>query len=255
MNHTPTYLETYVVPVCRFHDSSGTALIRAFFGTAFFVGSGGVFLTARHVLDDAKRAVEECGGFLGLCVRPPESRGNVACSITSIEAAESPYDVSVGTVGANFPSYLTLADVPVNVWREVASYGYPSTAQNRSNDEFWMYGRGFRGYVHREVRTGQLPGNPHPHAFETSFSMPQGLSGGPLFVPGSSSDVAIGVCVGVNRGETTEYMFEEVQANGRTLTERRVRVEEYGIAHDLRPLLSWRPSNLGGRSLAEVAAR
>lgn len=254
MTQTAPYLETYIVPVCRFDQSSGTALIRGFFGTAFFVGNGGVFLTARHVLDDASHAVEEQGGFLGLCVRPPGAAGNVACAITSMEAAASPYDVAVGTVEARFPSNLTLGDVPANVWREVVSYGYPSTAQNRSNEELWMYGRGFRGYVHREVRSGQLPGNPHPDAFETSFSMPQGLSGGPLFVPGSTNDVAIGVCVGVNRGETTEYMFEEVQANGSTLTERRVRVEEYGLAHDLRPLLTWRPSNLGGRSLAEVAA-
>ncbi|CAG1004067.1 hypothetical protein BURK2_03262 [Burkholderiales bacterium] len=255
MIDTASYLETYIVPVCRFDQSSGTALIRDFFGTAFFVGTDGVFLTARHVLDDGTSAVEESAGFLGLCVRPPGAGGNVACPITSMEAAEPPFDVSVGTVEASFPSRLTVADVSVNVWREVASYGYPCTAQNRSNEEFWMYGRGFRGYVHREVRVGQLPGNPHPHAFETSFSMPQGLSGGPLFVAASPNDVVIGVCVGINRGETTEYMFEERQANGQTLTETRVRVEEYGIAHDLRRLLNWQPSNLGGRSLAEVVGR
>jgi len=83
--------------------------------------------------------------------------------------------------------------------------------------------------------------------------MPQGLSGSPLFVPGAQNGIAIGVCVGVNRGETTEYMFEEINANGETLREKRVRIEEYGLAHDLRPLLSWRPSSLGGRSLAEAA--
>ncbi len=71
MSQTTAYLETYIVPVCRFNQSSGAAVIQDFFGTAFFVGGGGVFLTARHVLDDASHAVEEKGGFLGLCVRPP----------------------------------------------------------------------------------------------------------------------------------------------------------------------------------------
>lgn len=254
MTETGPYLETFIVPVCRFDKSSGNALIRGFYGTAFFVGRGGIFLTASHVMEEATQAVGEKGGFMGLCVRSPAISGNVACPITSVEAAAAPYDISVGTIDAEFPSLLTLGDVSAGVWQEVASYGYPSTAQNLSSSEFWMYGRGFRGYLHRQVKPGQLPGNPHPDGFETSFSMPQGLSGGPLFVRGPKSDVAIGVCVGVNRGETTEYMFEEVQANGQTLKEKRVRIEEYGLAHDLRPLLGWRPSNLGGRSLAEVAA-
>jgi hypothetical protein len=118
-----------------------------------------------------------------------------------------------------------------------------------------MYGRGFRGYVHREVKAGQLQGGSHPDAFETSFTMPQGLSGGPLFLTGSQQEVVIGVCVGVNRGETTEFLFEEVQADGRLVTERRVRIEEYGIAHDVRPLLDWRPANLGGLTLREVAEK
>jgi len=118
-----------------------------------------------------------------------------------------------------------------------------------------MYGRGFRGYVHREVKAGQLQGGFHPDAFETSFTMPQGLSGGPLFLTGSQTEAVIGVCVGVNRGETTEFLFEELQADGRLVTERRVRIEEYGIAHDVRPLLDWRPANLGGLTLREVAEK
>ena len=254
MTPTGPYLETGIVPVCRFDDSSGVALIRGFYGTAFFISHSGIFLTASHVIDEATQAEGAQGGFLGLCGRPPDGGGNVACPITSFEAAAAPYDISVGTIDAGFPNILTLGDVPIGVWREVVSYGYPATAQNLSNNEFWMYGRGFKGYVHREVKSGQLPGNPHPDAFETSFSMPQGLSGSPLFVYTPSSQIAVGVCVGVTRGETTEYMFEEVQANGETHREMRIRVEEYGLAHDLRPLLGWRPSNLGGRSLAEVAA-
>jgi len=252
-NREFAFLETYIVPVCRFSESAGSALISEFFGTAFFINGNGVFLTAAHVMDAANQSIKTSGGFVGLCVRPAGGGGNVASHITSIDVASPPYDICVGTVAANFPTFLTLAATPVNVWKEVASYGYPDTAQNRSAGEFWMYGRGFRGYIHREVKVGQLPGGSHPDAFETSFPMPQGLSGGPLFVPGPQMDLVIGVFVGVNRGESTEFLFEEIQENGELRTERRVRIEEYGIAHDLRPLLDWQPANLGGRTLREVA--
>lgn len=255
MSTSPAYLETYIVPVCRFSESSGTVVICEFFGTAFFINSGGTFLTAQHVIDAAYQSIEESGGFIGLCVRPNGENGSVACPITSTEAANPPYDICIGTIAANFPTFFTLAPVSVSVWREVASYGYPATAQNRSAGKFWMYGRGFRGYLHREMKAGELPGNYHPDAFETSFPMPQGLSGAPLFVHGSQMDVVIGVCVGVNRGETTEYLFEELQADGELTRERRVRIEEYGIAHDVRPLLDWRPTNLGGLSLREAAQK
>jgi hypothetical protein len=255
MNTTPAYLETYIVPVCRFTESSGSALISEFFGTAFFINAGGTFLTARHVIDAAVQSVEKFGGFIGLCVRPSDGSGSVACRITSIEAACPPYDICIGVAAAGFPTYFALAPISVNTWREVVSYGYPATAQNLSAGEFWMYGRGFRGYVHREVKAGQLPSDTHPDVFETNFPMPQGLSGGPLFVLGSPKDVVVGVCVGVNRGESTEYLFEELQADGTLMRERRVRIEEYGIAHDLRPLLNWRPGNFGGLTLREIAEK
>jgi hypothetical protein len=112
-----------------------------------------------------------------------------------------------------------------------------------------MYARGFKGYVHREVKAGQLPGSPHPDRFETSFRMPPGLSGAPLFVSDGGRHVVIGVCVGVNTSELTDYLVEEVTANGAVNRERRVRIEEYGIAHDLHPLLDSRPPVFKGRTL------
>jgi hypothetical protein len=69
MTRTTSYLETYIVPVCRFETVSGTARIRDFFGTAFFVGAGGVFVTASHVvISDAQEMA-----MLGLCPDHEES--------------------------------------------------------------------------------------------------------------------------------------------------------------------------------------
>lgn len=253
MTTLPVYLETYIVPVCGFKEVSSSVLIRAVFGTAFFINDSGTFLTAQHVIDEARRNVAELGGFLGLCVRPPGAAGSVACPVITTDAAAAPYDVCVGTIDAGFPTTLTLSNISVHTWSDVTTFGYPTTAQNVTPNEFWIYGRGLKGYLHRHAKAGQLQGGRHPDAFETSFAMPKGLSGAPLFVYNNPRDIVIGVCVGVNSGETTEFMLEEVQDNGEVRTERRVRVEEYGLAHDLRPLLDFRPVNLDGQTLVESA--
>ncbi|MBP0118345.1 MAG: trypsin-like peptidase domain-containing protein [Candidatus Nitrotoga sp.] len=248
------FFETFIVPVCRFSEAFGSASICEFFGTAFFINGNGVFLTASHVMDAANKSIKMSGDFIGLCPRPIDGNVNVACRITSFDKAKSPYDICVGIVDANYPTLLTLADVPVDTWQDVTSWGYPGTAQNRTAGEFWMYGRGFKGYIHRLATTGQMPGVPHPDAFEISFSVPQGLSGSPLFTQGPQMYSVIGVCTGVNRGETTEYLSEELQENGMLTRERHVKIEEYGIAQSLRPLLDWQPANLDGRTLREVSS-
>src|SRR5262249_2299592 len=159
---TPGYLETYMVPVCRFDSSSSGALIRSFHGTAFLVNDAGVFVTARHVLEKGSDAVAKHGGFLGICVRPPNGAGNVAANILSFAHADPPYDVSIGRCNGSCSTLLTVGDVEVGPWRDVATFGYPETALNVSPKGFWMYGRGFKGYVHRLVKHGELPAGGHP---------------------------------------------------------------------------------------------
>jgi len=184
---------------------------------------------------------------------PPGSSGNVVNPLGVVNYAPDPYDVSVGTVDGHYPTTLTLATEEVHAWKDVATFGYPETALNALPEAFWIYGRAFRGYAHREVKQGQFPGNSHPDSFEVSFPIPPGLSGAPLFLHKSPRDVVVGLCVGVNRGETTEFVFEEIRDDGQVRTEKRVRIEEYGIAHDLRPLHGWRPPSFNGLSLLEIA--
>jgi len=245
------FLETYVVPVCRFDLLHGAAYIRAFHGTAFYINAHGTFLSASHVISAGEADVGERGGFLGLCIRV--EAGNVASEINLIDFANEPYDVCVGQTGSRRTTRLTLASIAVGTWRDVVAYGYPTTAQNVTPDEFWMYGRGFKGYVHREVKRDQFPGEKHPDSIETSFAMPCGLSGAPLFIPGQHRDTVVGVCVGVNRGETVESAFEEVDEHGETYREKRIRFEEYGLANDIRPLFNWKPASFHGRTLLELS--
>jgi hypothetical protein len=246
--------ETYIVPVCRCDETAGTANIRAFHGTAFFINDHGAFVTARHVVEAGAHDVARNGGILGLCVRRPGGGDCVISPIRELDVANAPHDLCFGVAYGDFPTSLTVGELPVGTWRDVAALGYPATAANISADGFWMYARGFKGYVHREVKSGQLPGGLHPDMFETSFRMPPGMSGAPLFVAHGGRHVVIGVCVGVNTSEQTDYLVEEITADGVVNRERRVRIEEYGIAHDLRPLLDSTPPVFKGRTLRDVAS-
>lgn len=246
------FLETYMVPVCRFEPGASNAFIRAFHGTAFFVNSVGVFMTARHVFETGSNSVTQHGGFLGLCVRPPSGGGNVAAKILSVDHADPPYDISIGICNGSFPTLLAVQPADVTTWRDVATFGYPETALNVSPQAFWIYGRGFKGYVHRLVKRGEFAAGGHPDTFEVSFSMPPGLSGAPLFLHAQPRDVVVGVCVGANRAEAVDFQYEEILEGGEIRREKRLRIEEYGIAHDIRPLLGWKPAVLRGRTLAEA---
>jgi hypothetical protein len=212
----------------------------------------GTFLSARHVIVAGEVDVRDHSGFLGLC--PRNESGNVASRILHRDLAIEPWDVCIGQVNFNCETPLTLKDVQVNVCRDVAAYGYPITAQNVSADQFWMYGRGFKGYIHREVKSHHFPDATHPDSFETSFAMPHGLSGSPLIVHDQHCEIVVGVCAGANRGETIDFMLEEVNDKGEIFREKTVRVEEYGIAHDIRPLFGWKPSGFSGPTLLELGA-
>ncbi len=76
----------------------------------------------------------------------------------------------------------------------------------------------------------------HPYAFEFSFLISNGLSGAPLYIYNDlqPNSTIIGICVGTHRSEYRDS------------------IDEYGIAQDLRPLLSWKPSLLKGKVLGEI---
>lgn len=57
--------------------------------------------------------------------------------------------------------------------------------------------------------------------------------------------------MGSMRSELVEDERLEVLENGSTNRELKVKIEEYGVAHDLRPLYKWRPAGLHGKSLLE----
>jgi len=112
--------------------------------------------------------------------------------------------------------------------------------------------RAQRGHIQRLIAPNELPFDENPPAFELSFLISRGMSGSPIFIHSQPRDIVVGVCVSSFRSETIDDEFIEVRDDGSKYVERKMKIEEFGIAHDLRPLLDWKPSVLSGDSLGDV---
>ena len=228
--------------------------IHNLYGTAFFINGEGAFLTASHVLKAAQKTVEGNGRQLALVVKGIDgaSEKSFLAPIETYEHAPEPYDVSAGRVAARSPTYLRLRPFEIAVWRDVAAFGYPESAIARQFDDLRLNLRALKGYVQRLTRPGDLPLGEHPAGYELSFNISPGLSRAPVFIHEGQTDLLIGVAVSSVRSELIDASITEVNDNGQEYTERRVRIEEYGFAHDIRGLLDWRPSIFHGLSLNEL---
>ena len=87
---------------------------------------------------------------------------------------------------------------------------------------------------------------PHDWAFELGFGIHRGMSGAPLVRRGVLPWELFGVC----RGNTeSEVKYETIVGDGGITTER-LRVEQFGIATDIRPLLNtWQLPFRGNQTL------
>src|SRR5204863_1794865 len=100
---------------------------------------------------------------------------------------------------------------------------------------------------------GRLRPGRHPDCFELNFAITNGLSGSPLFVHKGTYDAVIGVCIGSHESRVVSYENVSFKEGTEQFREKIVRVEEFGIAHDVRPLLDWKPTCLKGKSLRQLS--
>lgn len=148
-----------------------------------------------------------------------------------------------------------LQEREVEVWQDVATYGYPLNALSHDPEELLSLNlRCHKGYIQRLLRSGETYLGNNPASFELSFMLSRGLSGAPLFIHQQPKDIVIGVCVGSVKSETVEHEFLEVDDAGKSYSEKKVSVEQYGLAHDLLPLYQWKPKLLEGKTLIESTA-
>jgi hypothetical protein len=247
------FLQDYVVPICQ-AEISGHAKLTRLEGTAFFINPDGVFLTAAHVLRAI--AADSSGLTWGLNLKGLKSGDNFFAPLGETELAPVPFDIGIGRVPHNVQSWLTPCSADgVRGWRDVATLGYPASALNTTPGKFNIHLRLLKGYIQREINEDELPVHqPHPHCYELSFAIPNGLSGSPLFIPHGNDQQLIGVCVTSIDVEIVIDSFTEIDDDGKRFSEKRARVEQYGLAHSILPLWDWRPKLLKGKSLREAMA-
>lgn len=235
----PSFLQTYIVPICLVKVESGVGTVKRIMGTAFLINSVGYFLTARHVIEQAYAAAKDTDLKVALSVKSEGGSGreNRATLLLNHWHAPSPYDVSLGYTGYASPTAITLDYLKIAEWQDVAMLGYPSAALGGEEDNMRINLRAMKGYIHRLTAPSDMKIGSHPEGMELSFNVSRGMSGGPVFIPTEKGLCAVGVGVSSFRGETIEAEVEEVQEEGVIYRESRRRIEEFGFAHDIRPLL------------------
>lgn len=253
----PPYIQSVVAPVCSYSESDGSTSVQQIHGTGFFVTNDGVFITARHVIEGALADAEEHSHKIGIF--PMQPIGGKATSLTApildYQFADEPFDIAICRTPYKSATFFRLQDRTVEVWQDIATTGYPISVTHKGAFQFEVQQRAHKGYIQRKMPSGRLKLGRHPDAFELSFPITHGLSGSPLFIHEGSFELVIGVCVGSYSSRVVDYESVVIQEGSVESREQVMRVEEFGIAHDIRPLLGWKPRCLAGQSLIEASNR
>ncbi|MEQ9089826.1 MAG: serine protease [Balneola sp.] len=247
-------LNSVVFSIIAYEDVDESAVVKKLFGTGFFINNSGHFLTASHVLRDAFAYIEKSNCRLVISPKQKETENpqNLFIPIIEYEYAPNPNDIAIGKTDYDSPTFFEMKDIIVGGWKDIAALGYPISSVHESSGEFRIQQSYLKGYVRREIPRGRHQNLSNPNLFEVSFPITRGLSGAPLFVHGSPNEKLIGVCRGSSQSSIVDYEFTEVHDGNKEYKEKNLRIEEYGLADDLRPLFSWKPSILNGKTLLEI---
>lgn len=244
-------MQCVVASISRGIEEGNHINVARLHGTGFYINEDGFLLTARHVIEKGNVDVEENGGKLFFSPFHSEVGKHVCLPIEQYEFAPDNFDVAICKTPLASHTFYQYSNITVGPWKDVATHGYPASIVNKLVDEFQVQQRYHKGYVQREVPAGRLMNHNNPPLFELSFPITQGLSGSPLFVHSEPYDYLIGVCVGTTTSQLVVYEDTQVYDEGEKYHERTVKVEEFGIAHDIRALANWKPGMLGGESLGD----
>jgi len=248
------YLQSIICPVGRFIVLGEKVEIQKIYGTGFFIGDDGLFLTARHVIETVRADVEVEGGHIGLFPMQPTSSGPVSFNAIVLDYEIAPHhiDAVLGRTGYRCKSFLKLGNPDVDVWQDIGTTGYPVQTIEKVGDKIEMQQRAHKGYIQRVVPAQRIRTGPKADSFELSFAITQGMSGAPLFIHQAEHELVIGICVGSHQSRVTEYENIEIHEGQSKYSEKLFRIEEFGMAHDVRALIDWTPKLLGGMSLGRA---
>jgi hypothetical protein len=238
-------VQEYIVPIVTYIQREGQGYYHRLVGTAFFVGSCGIFVTAKHVIEQANAFISK-GDAEGWAISgkfPLGTSQDALLPVNGVELAPHGLDVAVGYSNVSVVSPIKFSEAPDAMGLSVATLGYPESALNILPQDFRIRLRTHKGYIQRLMEAEDFPLRDHPNSFELSFNVSHGLSGSPLIAQaGSAAGRAIGICVGSIRTQLVDYAALLVDDNGRRVEEKHLMIESYGIAHDVSPILDWCPS-------------
>jgi hypothetical protein len=248
------FLQSYIVSICLCEDRGTSVALRSHVGTAFFFSKAGYFMTARHVVEEAIAKSISTGLRVGLAVKGEHGSSEDTevhlVDDSDFENCPDPFDIAVGHVSYFVDTPLLFREFAPSLWQEVATLGYPASAIVPEGDGFWANLRAQRGYIQRATIPRDIHIGDHPNGFELSFVLSAGMSGCPIFTP---DQMIIGVGVSTIQSELLDAEFTEVSEDGATYHERKVKLEQFGFAHDTSSLLNWSAEIFEGRTLLEVS--
>ncbi len=249
-------LTSYVVPLITFGLEGGTPTDIKPFGTAFFVGTKGRFLTAAHVIKSADQYAADNGVHLGLMTKGDlgRSKDETITPIKGFTTFPEPADIALGDATLGVVECFKVGGASIVLGSEVATYGYPINSVKTLDGYTHHNLRVLQGNVQRIVEENHLPIGENSVGFELSFLLSQGMSGAPLLNVVGDQVVVCGVCVGSYRSEVLEDSFEEVEEDGTIHRESRLKIDQYGFAQDIGPYLDLRLGGFDGMSIAEISA-
>jgi hypothetical protein len=197
-----------------------------FLGSTFPVNEAYcLYLGAAHSIPEGREGDLQIGAFL--------DSGFKVTRVTSAEVLADHPDVVVLQAEEGRPPWKRLAAGEALVWEQVSALGYPEMdirelePGKRTADV-----RGLVGTVTRKVEAGQTL-EAKSSAYEVSFAIPSGMSGGPVFSGSVGAPIGlIGVCLGNLTAYST--LFEEtIETREGPLKTKESRIIEYGIVANL----------------------
>ena len=192
-------------------------------------------------------------GLVVRCDDVPDRR--LLGQIEIVTQAAKPSDVAVGRIVGQKTQAMFRFNPSKHYHppKDVQATGYPNSAVSNDLDQWRPDVRFLKGSIVRRVPAGNFLMQSHAATFELSFAIPRGISGGPLYVVRGRAFEVIGVCTGNHKSELTDFEHTEIDEVGQSkFREKKVRVEQYGLAEELRELAQWAPESLGGQVLAEA---
>jgi hypothetical protein len=219
-----------------------------FLGSTFPINEAyQLYLGAAHSIDPIPAEKQSELRIMAFTGSGPESS-----AVRAVEVLAAHPDVIVMQADDGMPPWKRLAADEAFVWEQVCAVGYPEMdIRDLEPGKRTADVRGLVGSVTRKVEAGQTL-NVKASAYEVSFAIPNGMSGGPVFSGNVGAPLGlIGVCL----GNVTAYstLFDETieTSDGELKTTRESRIIEYGLVANLG---RWADESIGlvGKSLRQL---